>query len=181
MYMKQSSGFLDPSCPHYHCKVDNALYGLQQAPRAWYSCLSHKLQALGFIPSKADTSLFFYIRASVVIYVLVYVDDIIIVSSSSHAVEALLVDLKSEFALKDLGDLHFFLGIEVKKTPDSLLLSQEKYASDLLSRVGMLQCKDVATPLSTSTKLSARGVGDYSALLSLPSIVVMWVPSSISH
>jgi hypothetical protein len=62
MYMKQSSGFLDPSCPHYHCKVDNALYGLQQAPRAWYSCLSHKLQALGFIPSKADTSLFFYIR-----------------------------------------------------------------------------------------------------------------------
>jgi hypothetical protein len=73
---------------------------------------------LGFVPSKVDISLFFYIKASVVIYVLVYVDDIIVASSSSRVVEALLADLKSEFALKDLGDLHFFLSIEVKKTPE---------------------------------------------------------------
>jgi hypothetical protein len=63
---------------------------------------------LGFVPSKVDISLFFYIKASVVIYVLVYVDDIIVASSSSRVVEALLADLKSEFALKDWGDLHFF-------------------------------------------------------------------------
>jgi hypothetical protein len=63
---------------------------------------------LGFVPSKVDISLFFYIKASVVIYVLVYVDDIIVASSSSRVVEALLADLKFEFALKDWGDLHFF-------------------------------------------------------------------------
>jgi hypothetical protein len=78
---------------------------------------------LGFVPFKVDISLFFYIKVSVVIYVLVYVDDIIVASSSSHVVEVLLADLKSKFALKDWGDLHFFLGIEVKKTPEGLLLS----------------------------------------------------------
>jgi hypothetical protein len=112
MYIKQHPGFQDPLHPHYHCKLDKALHGLKKAPRAWYSRLSQKLQALGFVPSKVD------IKAFVIIYVLVYVDDTIVVSSSSRAVEALLADLKSEFALKDLGDLHFFLSIEVKKTPE---------------------------------------------------------------
>jgi hypothetical protein len=67
---------------------------------------------------------------------------------------ALLQDLQKEFALKDLGELHYFLRIEVTKMMDSLLLTQEKYASDLLKRVGMLNGKHVATPLSTSEKLS---------------------------
>jgi hypothetical protein len=66
----------------------------------------------------------------------------------------LLQDLQKEFAPKDLGELHYFLGIEVTKLKDSLLLTQEKYASDLLKRVGMSNCKLVATPLSTSEKLS---------------------------
>jgi histone deacetylase 1/2 len=63
--------------------------------------------------SKADTSLFFYMKGSNIIYLLVYVDDIIVVSSSSRAVEALLADLKRDFALKDLGELSYFLGIEI--------------------------------------------------------------------
>jgi histone deacetylase 1/2 len=85
----------------------------------------------------------------------VYVDDIIVVSSSPKAVEALLADLKKDFALKDLGDLSYFLGIGVKKASDNILLSQSKYAGDLLKRVGMELCKPVATPLSTSEKLSS--------------------------
>lgn len=150
--MKQPPGYVDISKPHYVCKLDKALYGLKQAPRAWYSRLSDKLKSLGFRSSKADTSLFFYTRGTVTIFHLVYVDDIVVVSSSTKAVQALLEDLKADFALKDLGELQYFLGIEVKKIHDGILLSQD--VTDLLKRVGMLGCKPMATPLSTSEKLS---------------------------
>ena len=82
VYMRQPPGYEDKNKPNYLCKLDKALYGLKQAPRAWYSRLCHKLQSLGFTPSKADTSLFFYRRGEHVIYMLVYVDDIIVASSS---------------------------------------------------------------------------------------------------
>jgi histone deacetylase 1/2 len=85
---------------------------------------------------------------------LVYVDDIVVVSSSDSAVDALLHDLGIDFALKDLGELHYFLGIEVKKDTDGIILSQEKYARDIIARVNMAGCKPVDTPLSTSEKLS---------------------------
>ena len=89
--------------PHYICKLDKALYGLKQAPRALYSRLSGKLQQLGFSASKADSSLFFYIKGNITIYLLVYVDDIIVTSSSQNVVDKLLEDLQDDFALKDLG------------------------------------------------------------------------------
>jgi len=112
------------------------------------------LEELGFVPSKADTSLFYYNHGQHRVFVLVYVDDIIVASSSQEATEALLKNLQKEFALKDLGDLHFFLGIEVKRTTDGLLLSQGRYAADILARSGMDKARVVDTPLSTSEKLS---------------------------
>jgi Reverse transcriptase (RNA-dependent DNA polymerase). len=156
VYMRQPPGYENKSKSSYVCKLDKALYRLKQAPRAWYSRLSSKLCDLGFKSSNADTSLFFYSKGSVTIFVLIYVDDIIVASSTQDAAEALLRDLKQDFALKDLGDLHYFLGIEVNKVSDGILLTQEKYASDLLKRAGMLGCKPVATPMSTSEKLSAH-------------------------
>ncbi|XP_066380470.1 uncharacterized protein [Miscanthus floridulus] len=154
VYMNQPPGYADKAHPSYVCKLDKALYGLKQAPRAWYARLCNKLQALGFVPSRADTSLFYYNKGSYTMFVLVYVDDIIVASSSSSATAALLKDLQAEFALKDLGDLHFFLGIEVKRVGDGLLLSQERYATDVLSRSGMDRVKPVDTPLCVSEKLS---------------------------
>jgi hypothetical protein len=133
VYMKQPPGFVDPAYPSYHCHLDKALYGLKQAPRAWYSRLSDKLQSLGFTPSQVDISLFHYRRGSVTMFLLVYIDDIIVVSSSSTAVGALLRDLKDDFALKDLGPLRYFLGIEVKHTSDGIHLSQAKYTADVLA------------------------------------------------
>jgi hypothetical protein len=153
--MKQPPGFQDPEHPMHHYKQDKTLYGLKQAPRGWHSRLSLKLQALGFTPSKADISLFIYRKGAITIYPLVYIDDIIITSSSSATIDALLADLKSDFAIKDLGDLHYFLGIEVKKVDDGLLLTQEKYATYILHRAGMLSFKPVPTTLSTSEKLYA--------------------------
>jgi hypothetical protein len=156
VYMKQPPGFEDSSKPHHHCKLDKALYGLKQAPHAWYSRLSDKLQSLGFSTSKVDVSLFIYRKGTIIIYLLVYVDDIINTSSSPGAIDALLTDLKADFALKDLGILNFFLGIEVKHLSNGISLSQEKYATDLLRRVGMLSCKPVPTPMATSSKLSVH-------------------------
>jgi hypothetical protein len=109
IYMSQPLGYEDPKAPYHICKLDKSLYGLKQAPTAWFSKLSGKLQELGFLPSKADTSLFIYNKSGITIFVLVYVDDII--SFSSKATSALLPDLSVTFALKDVGELHYFLGI----------------------------------------------------------------------
>jgi hypothetical protein len=134
VYMRQSSEYENKSNPGFVCKLDNALYRLKQAPRAWYSRLSNKLLQLQFKPSKADSSLFYYHKGDVTLFVLVYVDDIIMASSSKNATKALLKDLEKEFALKDLGDLHYFLGISTKNIGHGIILSQEKYVEDVLKR-----------------------------------------------
>jgi histone deacetylase 1/2 len=89
------------------------------------------------------------------VFVPVYVDDIIVVSSNPKATTGLLHELKKDFALKDLGELHYFLGMEVTKVRDGIILSQDKYASDLLKKVNMSSCKPASTPILTSAKLSA--------------------------
>jgi hypothetical protein len=150
VYMKRPPGYEESSRVGYVCKLDKALYGLKQAHRAWYSRLSSKLQSIGFSASKADTSLFFYNKGGVSIFMLIYVGDIIVASSSEKAVDALLHDLGMDFAFKDLEELHYFLGIEVKKVHDGIILTQERYANELLQRVNMTICKTVDTPLSVS-------------------------------
>jgi histone deacetylase 1/2 len=102
VYMRQPPGYEDKQRPHYVCKLDKALYGLKQAPRAWYSRLSSKLVALGFVASKSDTSLFIYRKRSVTIFMLIYVDDIIVASSSQDATDALLRDLSKDLLSKIL-------------------------------------------------------------------------------
>jgi hypothetical protein len=94
VFMEQPPGYEDSSKPGYVCKLDKALYGLKQAPRAWYSRLSTKLLSLEFHASKANVSLFFYSKGDVTIFILVYVDDIVVASSSNKAIEALLKDLQ---------------------------------------------------------------------------------------
>jgi histone deacetylase 1/2 len=153
--MKQPPGYEDKNRPNYLCKLDKALYGLKQTPRAWYHRLSVKLQELGFKPSKGDTSLFYFRKGDLVMFMLIYVDDIIVASSSPKATQCLLKTLKSDFELKDLGELHYFLGIEVAKLGEGMLLSQAKYSNDVLRRTGMLNCKPANTPMSNSDKLSA--------------------------
>jgi hypothetical protein len=134
IYMKQPPSFSSPTHPGYVCKLDKAIYGLKHAPRAWYSCLSTKLIQLGFRTSNADTSLFIFRRGSVQIFLLIYVDDIIVASSCDQAIDALLNDLWSDFALKDLGQLSYFLGIVVRLCSDGIILTQEKYTNDILCR-----------------------------------------------
>ena len=152
--MYQPPAYVDRNYPNRVCRLQKSLYGLKQSPRAWYSKLSSKLQSLGFVPSQADTSLFIFVNQQVIIYMLIYVDDIIITGSCKQAVSNLMQKLRESFAVKDLGKLSYFLGIEVTDTDDGIALTQAKYASDLLQRVNMHNCHDIATPMSSSEKLS---------------------------
>ena len=114
------------------CKLWKAIYGLRQAPRAWYNELRTFLQATEFINSKCDVSLFVRRHSSQTMYLLVYVDDIIITGSSSAQVQDFIKVLAHRFSLKDLGTLTFFLGVEARHSASSLFLSQHKYTRDLL-------------------------------------------------
>jgi histone deacetylase 1/2 len=155
VYMRQPPGFQDSAQPHHLCRMVKALYGLKQAPRAWHARLGSALTAHGFVPSTADMSLFMLRRPQVTMYLLVYVDDIILVSSLSSAATRLIQNLRSEFAVKDLGPLHYFLGIEVSPLSTGLVLTQKKYALDLLRRAGMLECHSVLTPMTSTESLNA--------------------------
>lgn len=116
--------------------------------------MASTLKQFGFIASKCDNSLFIKNFNGVILYVLVYVDDIIVTGNSKTAITALVTQLSSVFALKDLGDLNYFLGIEVQKLLDgSLHLNQTKYACELLERFNMSNCKASPTPMATRTKV----------------------------
>jgi hypothetical protein len=152
--MEQPPGFQHPSHPTAVCKLYKALYDLKQAPRAWFSRLSARLIALNFKSSKADSSLFIYKANGIHIFVLIYIDDIIITSSHRGAISKLIQDLHSSFALKDLGPLNFFLGVEASWKSDGLHLSQQRYIMDILKKTNMELVKPASTSMSSSNKPS---------------------------
>lgn len=154
VFMAQPPGFLDRDNPTHVCKLRKAIYGLKQAPRAWYHELKQFLVSSGFTNSHADTSLFVFNTSGDLIYLLVYVDDIIITGSNATAVQRFIDLLGNRFSIKDLGDLTYFLGVEVTTTSTGLLLSQRKYITDLLARTNMIGAKSVTTPLATEPPLT---------------------------
>lgn len=158
VFMEQPDGFQVPSAsPGLACHLKKAIYGLKQAPRAWYDQLSIFLKSLGFTTSRADTSLMVRLSSAHCCYVLIYVDDIIIMGSSSVAISTLISDLHRKFALKDLGPLSYFLGVEVFMPPSGgMFLSQKKYILDLLSRTKMTDAKAIATPMISGPLVSTR-------------------------
>jgi hypothetical protein len=170
VYSQQPSGFEDSAHPDYVCRLNKSLYGLKQAPRAWYNRFATYLLSLGFVEAKSDTSLFIYQRGSDTAYLLLYVDDIILTASSTGLRQRIISALQQEFAMKDLGELHHFLGMHVQHCGDGLLLSQEQYMLEILDRAGMAECKPCSTPVDTNPKVSATDgapVGDASDFRSL--------------
>lgn len=154
VYMSQPPGFKDASKPGHVCLLRRSLYGLRQAPRAWYNSLSASLVAFGFIQSRADTSLFTLRKGSLSLFVLVYVDDLIITGSCDSQIAAVTKHLQASFAIKDLGPLSFFLGIEVAQCKEGLFLSQHKYIVDLLCRFKLEGSKPIGTPMSSKSAAS---------------------------
>ena len=112
-----------------------------------------------FRSTRFDASMFVYHQGNTTAYLLLYVDDIILTATTTTLLRQLTDRLHAEFALKDLGPLHYFLGIEVVRRADGFFLHQRKYARELLDRAGMLNCKPAATPVDTKTKLSTTDGG----------------------
>jgi len=157
VYMQQPQGF-DNGNSNVVCKFNKALYGLKQAPRQWFERLHSTLIQLGFHASKCDPSLFICSSHGQIVYLLVYVDDIIITGNSNPLLQMLITKLNKAFSLKHLGDLDYFLGIEVKRLSNgALFLSQSKYIRDLLTRTNMIESGPVSTPMQSTCKLNKLG------------------------
>lgn len=132
------------------CKLRKALYGLKQALRAWFHKLKEFLLATDFVGSKTDNSLFVHRSGSQLIYVLIYVNDILVTENNSQAIDWFVQKLDDRFSLKDLGRLSYFLGIEVQYISTGIFLSQRKYIIDLLRRASMDRFNDSPTPMITT-------------------------------
>ena len=155
VYCQQPTGFADSANPDAVCLLSRSLYGLRQAPRAWFTRFVDFVLTLGFVQSKADPSLFVLRQGRDTAYLLLYVDDIILSTSTPALLQAIIARLKSEFAIKDMGPLRFFLGIDVQRRADGFHLSQAAYARDILERAGMANCKPVSTPADAKAKASS--------------------------
>lgn len=157
VYMQQPEGFEDPQKPSHVCLLYKALYGLKQAPRAWFEKLRATLLCWGFTHSKADTSLFFLVSASKILFVLIYVDDIIITANKKFFLTAFIQQPHSVFALKDLGPLHYFLDIQVSRNSIGFFfLTQAKYGQDILAKFSMDKASPCPTPMTLNLSLPAN-------------------------
>jgi hypothetical protein len=134
VYCAQSSGFIDNSKPDRVCRLNKSLYSLKQDPRARFSRFHLHLVRLGFIGSRSDPSFFIYSRNKDTVYLLVYVDDIVLTASSEQLLRQTITALDHEFSLKDLGTLHYFLGVAIARSSDSMFLSQRQYILDIIER-----------------------------------------------
>jgi hypothetical protein len=155
VYCSQPTSFADPAHPDLVYHLKKSLYGLKQAPHAWYSRFASFLLSLGFAEAKFDTSLFIFHRGSDTVYLLLYVDDIILTAFSMELLRRTISALQREFVMKDLGPIHHFLGITVERRPDGVLLHQRTYTLDIFKRAVMTDCKPCSTPVDLKAKLAA--------------------------
>ncbi|RVW81703.1 Retrovirus-related Pol polyprotein from transposon RE1 [Vitis vinifera] len=139
------------------CHLHKSLYDLKQASRQWFAKFSTAIQAAGFVQSKADYSLFTCRKGKSFTALLIYVDDILITGNDVNAIVALKQFLHSHFRIKDLGDLKYFLGIEVSRSKKGISISQRKYTLEILKDGGFLGAKPVNFPMEQNTKLSDSG------------------------
>lgn len=154
VYMEQPPGFVAQGESGLVCRLRRSLYGLKQSPRAWFSRFSSVVQEFGMLRSTADHSVFYHHNSlGQCIYLVVYVDDIVITGSDQDGIQKLKQHLFTHFQTKDLGKLKYFLGIEIAQSSSAVVLSQRKYALDILEETGMLDCKPVDTPMDPNVKL----------------------------
>jgi len=146
------------------CCLHKSLYGLKQASRQWFAKFSNAILQFGFTQLKVDTSFFTHSQGTSFTVLFVYVDDVIIASNNSAHTKALKDYLDAWFHIKDLGPLKYFLGLEVARSLDDIVLSQGKYALDILHEASLLGSKPFTFPMEQNHKLAL----DDSAILDNP-------------
>ncbi|RDY13001.1 Copia protein, partial [Mucuna pruriens] len=152
--MEQPPGFVAQGESGLVCKLRRSLYGLKQSPRAWFGKFSQVVQNFGMTRSEADHSIFYCHSSSAkCVYLVVYVDDIVITGNDDIKISQLKQYLFSHFQTKDLGHLKYFLGIEVAQSKEGIVISQRKYALDILQETSMSNCKPVYSLMDPNMKL----------------------------
>ena len=153
VYVEQPPGFEISDKPNHVYKLQKALYGLKQAPRAWYERLSNFLLEKEFSRGKVDTTLFIKRKHNDILLVQIYVDDIIFGSTNDSLCKEFSLDMQSEFEMSMMGELKYFLGLQIKQTQEGIFINQSKYCKELIKRFGMDSAKHMSTPMSTSCYL----------------------------
>ena len=153
VYVEQPPGFEESQKLDHVYRLKKALYGLKQAPRAWYERLSKFLLEKNFTRGKVDTNLFIKRKDNDILLVQIYVDDIIFGSTNESLCKEFSIDMQSEFEMSMMGELNYFLGLQIKQTNDGIFVNQEKYCKELIKRFGMENSKHLATPMNTSCYL----------------------------
>jgi hypothetical protein len=151
VYIEQLKGFVIHDKRSHVCKLKKAMYGLKQASRAWYGRIDSFLQSLGFSKSIANPNLYIKIVQNHPVILVLYVDDMFL-TGEENLIAQTKRELFAEFEMKDLGLMHYFLGLEIWQKPGEIFLSQGKYVVDILSRFGMMDCKSMATPMISNLK-----------------------------
>ena len=167
IYMSQPEGFVDPDRPNHVCKLKKSIYGLKQSARCWNTTLDEYLKSVGYHKNNADGCIYVKSvkeandRISFVILG-VYVDDIIPVSNNPALLKAEKAALCERFEMVDQGEIHYLLGMSIKRDRESrtLTISQTNYVEKVLRKFGMENCKPVSTPLEPGRKFQQLSEGD---------------------
>nr|GEU38469.1 putative ribonuclease H-like domain-containing protein [Tanacetum cinerariifolium] len=153
IYVCQPLGFKDPDYLDKVYKVVKALYGLHQAPRAWYETLANYLLENGFQRGKINQTLFIKKQRGDILLVQVYVDDIIFGSTNKELCKAFKKLMNDKFQMSSMGELTFFFGLQIKKKDDGIFISQDKYVAKILRKFGLIDGKSASTPIDTQKPL----------------------------
>jgi hypothetical protein len=154
VYMEQPEGFSLTDNPNYVCKLKKALYGLKQAPRAWYYRLDKFLQEKGFKKGTVDSNLYIKSEGDNLLVVLVYVDDIIFGCTNESYVQWFANSMQTEFEMSMIGELSYFLGLQVKQSSAGIFISQENHLKEMLKKFQMEDSSTVSTPMVVGCKMS---------------------------
>jgi hypothetical protein len=153
VYVRQSLGFKNPKYPNRVYKLSKALYGLKQALRAWYARLKTFLLDHVYVMGSVDKTLFTLKYGNDFLLVQIYGDNIIFGGSSHVLVSSFQEMMEKEFQMSMMGELTFFLGIQVKQMKQGTFVHQAKYTKDLMKKFNMAKLKPVSTPMSTAMAL----------------------------
>ncbi|GJV78765.1 retrovirus-related pol polyprotein from transposon TNT 1-94 [Tanacetum coccineum] len=153
VYVAQPPGFIDFEKPNHVYKLEKALYGLKQAPKAWHDRLKAFLIKHGYKMGMVDNTLFTKKKSSNLIIVQIYVDDIIFGSTCQDMCDEFAKIMHDEFEMSMMGELNFFLGLQIKHMKDGIFFNQTKYIKEMLKKFGLEDSKPMKTPMSSDTKL----------------------------
>ena len=159
VYVEQPKGFEDPNFPNHIYRLKKFFYGLKQAPRAWYERLTTYLLEKKFERGGVDRTLFVNRSNDELLVAQIYVDDIVFGATSSELTHSFSKKMKIEFEMSMMGELTFFLGLQIMQLKDGIFLSQSKYAREVVKKFGLESSKHFKTPMSTTTKLSKEASG----------------------